>query len=423
MIPNTSASSQDIWHTKRYQQITLPDGRVMLGNDRSYLKDIVFGGDVSGQTMLDIGSSQGSFCIEGLRRGMSMATGLEVYPDDIRIAGELAKQFGVEPTYIQGDFETWETDETYDRVLCLNVLHHMYDPVHAIRRMMRMARRKIVLEVAVPRLGDVKPAWLSPLFLFLAKRIPLIHCGCRGSIAHAASRTFLFTPQVLQMIFNYHSQMYEPIRTYKSPMKKRLVVEARKRIIRHLTVICGPTCSGKTTLMRRLESDAELRRTLDLPEKVSAAVGRINAELPLGPQEHVMFHYDMLRPFGRSIRSHERDPACDLIRLADKVTFLTILTPAPRLRQQIFEHEVGKRVGFWKRIRKVSEGRQTARHRKLLKYYGNGDFLYQRYKEWFDFCAKFKEKTVDHVIVENEGEYRFHPGDKWEELCRDALYR
>ena len=104
MTTNMSGSSQGRLQTKRYQRITLPDGRVLPGHDRSYLNNMVFDEDVSGQTMLDIGSHLGFFCIEGLLRGMRAATGLEPYPDSIRLARELAQEFGVQPRYLQNDF-------------------------------------------------------------------------------------------------------------------------------------------------------------------------------------------------------------------------------------------------------------------------------------------------------------------------------
>jgi len=36
----------------------------------------------------------------------------------------------------------------YDVVLGLNVLHHMFDAVHSLRKMMALARRRVIVEVA-----------------------------------------------------------------------------------------------------------------------------------------------------------------------------------------------------------------------------------------------------------------------------------
>ena len=402
---------------KLYQRIELPDGRILPGNDRSYLNETIFDADVSGQTMLDIGSCLGHFCIEGLRRGMRAATGIEPYSDSISLARELGQSFDLTPQYIQGDFETWHTDERYDVVLCLNVLHHMYDPVHAMRRMMRMARRKVVLEVAVPTVGEMASSHFNRLLPLVGRNVPMLVCGRRGSNAHAATRTFLLSRQAIETIFNYHSHLYEPVKTYQSPMKKRMIVEARRRRISHLTVICGPSGCGKSTFMRRLNEDADLRRQLDLPEDVSAAVaaGRINSSLPGGEQEHVILHYDMLRPFDRSLRTYERDPACDLLQIADKISFLTIVTDSARLRDQLANHKVSRRKGLWAVIAKPNV-KLNKRHHKLLALYEEPSFLQDRYREWFEFCAKVAEKTDSHTFVENQGTYAFHGFDKWEEL-------
>jgi SAM-dependent methyltransferase len=422
MPDDKSAASPGPRRAARYQSMVLPDGESLPGNDRSYLLDTIFDGDVSGQTMLDIGSYSGYFCIEGLRRGMQSVTGLEASEERIESARELATKFSVRPEYIHDDFETWETDRTFDVILCLNVLHHMYDPVHAIRRMMQMARRKIVLEVAVPTLGEGKRSRISRLFLLLGRSEPYLLCGHRGGNAHAAARTFLFTPESLRLIFNYHRALFEPIRIQRSPLKQRIIVEAHRRRIRDLTVISGPSGSGKTTFMRRLAADAALRCELGLPESVSAVVpaGRINERLPAGPQKHVLFHYDMLRPHNRSLSSYPRDPATDLFHVAERISFLTLTTPISRLQDQLRNARIKKRKGLRRWLAGLFPPKLHERHRKLLDLYGDRNFLYDRYGEWLKFCGRFESKTVRHLLVENRETYDFHDAARWGEL-RDAL--
>ena len=48
-------------------------------------------------------------------------------------AREIARLSGLAPEYLCGDFEDWDWQgRGFDTVLCLNVLHHLYDPVGAL---------------------------------------------------------------------------------------------------------------------------------------------------------------------------------------------------------------------------------------------------------------------------------------------------
>ena len=56
-----------------YQQITLPDGRVIPGTDRSPTADLVFPADLTGKSVLDVGCNYGFFLQEAIRRGARRA--------------------------------------------------------------------------------------------------------------------------------------------------------------------------------------------------------------------------------------------------------------------------------------------------------------------------------------------------------------
>src|SRR5678809_1243614 len=100
------------------------------------MDSLLFGSDIKGLTLLDIGSSLGHFCLEALKHGAAAATGLETSPERIRHARQIAAAVDAKAEYIPADFEQWDAPaKSYDVVLCLNVLHHLYDPVAAIRKM------------------------------------------------------------------------------------------------------------------------------------------------------------------------------------------------------------------------------------------------------------------------------------------------
>jgi len=109
--------------------------------DRSYLNNAIFqweNGDIS---LLDIGNNLGCFCLEASKRGFEQAVGIDPDVDNIRKADRVAKIFKSNAKYIEGNFESYDWGERkLDVVLCLNVLHHRFDPVHAIRKMIHLAQ-------------------------------------------------------------------------------------------------------------------------------------------------------------------------------------------------------------------------------------------------------------------------------------------
>ncbi len=57
--------------------MNLPRGLSTPGHERTYLNDIIFSESLEGQSLLDVGSFLGYFCIEALRQGAEAATGVD----------------------------------------------------------------------------------------------------------------------------------------------------------------------------------------------------------------------------------------------------------------------------------------------------------------------------------------------------------
>ena len=154
-----------------YQQIQLGMGFATPGWDRTSIDDILFADQLDGESILDIGSAQGRFCIEALRRGAASATGLETSPERIRHVRYIAEILDVRtrPTYLREDIEHWTAPaKSFDRVLCLNVLHHLYDPISVLRKLMSITRKRLYLEVApvgkksIYKIANFFTAWAAP---------------------------------------------------------------------------------------------------------------------------------------------------------------------------------------------------------------------------------------------------------------------
>jgi hypothetical protein len=249
--------------------------------------------------------------------------------------------------------------------------------------------------------------FINPLRVF-GLGAPAIFLGIPRKRGDAAGRTYLFTPQALKILFNIHTSMFEPIEISRSPFKGRILVEANKRRIRHLIVVAGPTSVGKSSLIARLKTDASFWKSVN-PEGGAFKVVEASevADLPPGQLDTLVLHYDFLRPSRTGMRSHERDPVLHLLRVAERVTILTLVTPREALRQQLREGEIG-RAGRKARQRDID----------LLGYYGKPHFLADWYSGWMEFCRRFP--SASHRLILNEtGGFQEISIERWREFVVD----
>ncbi|MGQ0486446.1 MAG: methyltransferase domain-containing protein [Hyphomicrobiales bacterium] len=395
----------------RYQSFDL-GGNKTGGHDRSYLNPMIFSSDSTGLSYLDIGSYLGYFCIEALKRGARSATGIEPDAESVRQATALAGFAGVSPRYLHGDFEEWDFGkEQFDVVLCLNVLHHMFDAIGAINKMKRLARKKIVIEFASPSLRDLLYRSLNPLAV-LANAVPAVILGNPRKNTDIASRSFLFTAKAMKVLFDRHTCAFEPVTITRSPFKGRLVLEARRRDIGHVAFVAGPTSSGKSTLFGRLAAEAGLRRQYGLEEGEWRGVHGHEIDLPRGRTERVLVHYDLLRPYRRSIRAFNRDPRCDLLSVAEKTSVITAMVAPGLLTQQLLEASgAAAPSGLGKR------------HKDIYERYADREFLAAWYESWFAYLGRHQDKmAVNKVLVrDGSGSERIIPASDWR-AAYNALY-
>jgi SAM-dependent methyltransferase len=389
----------------KYQSFDLGDGQKSEGHDRSYLNDVIFSEDLMGKRVLDIGCFLGYFCVESARRGAT-ATGIEPDVECARQATEIAQLQGVEANFICDDFETMDFgDQRFDIVLCLNVLHHMYDAIGAIRKMMSLCDERIVIEFAAPGLRDLVTGRQPPWAVML-NTLPVVMLGSPKRGYDALSRTHLFTEKAMRVLFNAMTNAYEPLEISRSPFKGRLLLHARKRKISHLVMVVGPTSSGKSTLFGKLLEDAAMRARFGLADLEWHGVHGHDIDLPRGQVEGAVVHYDLLRPYRRSIRTFARDPRCDLMAVADKVTVITLMPKASALKKRIQDNELS---GFTLKSRK--------RQKHLLERYEDAGFLRSWYQQWFDFVDSFGDKVAGNHIYVSDGESEaVEPAEGWQEV-------
>lgn len=219
-----------------YQAVPLPHGLALPGGDASERIEQVLRVPLQGRSYLDVGSYYGSFAMGAIERGASRAVGLEPDPERASVAQRIAELHGGRWEIRQSRVEDVGTEERFDIVTFLNVLHHVVDPIEAIRRLAAICNETLIVEFCTPddpqnliRLYDdrARPSRLnrrraqlrSLTLRALTRRLPLMAVG-----DWPAHRTFYFSPKAFENIFRVHNRFFDSIKFEDSVSGLRRVV-------------------------------------------------------------------------------------------------------------------------------------------------------------------------------------------------------
>ncbi|HWN18408.1 MAG TPA: methyltransferase domain-containing protein [Gemmatimonadales bacterium] len=215
-----------------YQRITLPDGRVIPGTDRSPTADLVFPADLTGKTVLDVGCNYGFFLQEAIRRGAKRAVGIEANPDSFRVASTLATLWKGRIEIHQGLLEEVQLNEKFDLVIFLNVIHHVTDPVPVVKKLASLCRGTLIVEFRQPhdsqfvhecfhkekvptrvrrslirRIANrIRIATETRLMELATKRLPIIGVG---SVEY--DRSYFFSQRGFTNMFQIHNRLFKRV--------------------------------------------------------------------------------------------------------------------------------------------------------------------------------------------------------------------
>jgi 2-polyprenyl-3-methyl-5-hydroxy-6-metoxy-1,4-benzoquinol methylase len=224
-----------------YQRFPLPHGLEVPGVDRTKRADQVFSMDMTGKTVLDVGTAYGFFPYEAVRRGAGRAVGVEINPQSVAVARRIAALHGDRWEVREGRAEEVAADEAFDVVLFLNVLHHVLDPIEAVRRLLAVCRDTMVIEFCRPDDPEYLVHLIDPraerrrLAWWRARvRSYLLRPALRWFPAMAVGdwvyhRTFYFTPAAFDNLFRVHLGFFESIRFAPT-------VTGQRRVVAHCTV-------------------------------------------------------------------------------------------------------------------------------------------------------------------------------------------
>jgi 2-polyprenyl-3-methyl-5-hydroxy-6-metoxy-1,4-benzoquinol methylase len=395
-----------------YQDIELPYGLRTGGHDRSATANDIFAEDLTGKTVLDLGCSFGFFCFEALRRGAKRVVGYDVDPDSVRKARLLADCMGLDAEFELRDIEREPLNETFDYVLCLNLIHHLKNPLAALDNLIACTKDRLVLETAGFGRYDRRKVSIGWLKQRIIERLPIIFVSKNGTRGTRQVQKFFITPSALEHLLIYHRGMFARLRQMPSEHKGRHITIAEKRRIGHLLVVSGPTSAGKKSLMRNLVANKlpELAQRLGTPD-ASVWGTPLNAQktyLPSEPvREHMILHQDFMRPFHRSTVTHERDEANEVIDTAERVTFVTVWTPPTLLAKQITDAEINPAL---------ARGKKPRRHLAIRELYQHGDQILEHYERWFAFA---QSKSSDHIVAEPHNGTKLYTIDEWRNLVSE----
>ena len=206
-----------------YQAVPLPHGLSLPGRDRRDRIEQALRVPLQGRSFLDVGTYYGIFPYEAIQRGAVRVVGLEPDPDRHAVASRIAELHGNAYEIRRGRVEDLPPGETFDVVTFTNVLHHVTDPVAAVRRLVEACNETLVIEFCLPddpeyivHLYDRRPVpkrwswWIararSLTLRAVAGRLPLMAVG-----NYPHHRTFYFTPQAFENLFRVHLGFFESI--------------------------------------------------------------------------------------------------------------------------------------------------------------------------------------------------------------------
>jgi len=221
---NTPPTREDVLAIIReekfvYQRMPLPHGLFTDGEDRSKTAELIFDDDLKGASVLDIGCCYGYFGYEAKRRNAGRVLGIEVNPSRYRQA-ILIRDLNQTDIELRCDnFFTVCEEESFDYVILLNVIHHLKEPVYALRSIAKCVRKRFIMEF--PTFSDHK--FSRGIVRFMApflNRMPYIGV----SSLQQNDQTFIFTQRALQRILQDHDALYSSILFIPSPMAGRVIM-------------------------------------------------------------------------------------------------------------------------------------------------------------------------------------------------------
>ncbi len=350
------------------------------------IESFLFREENSGKSVIEVGSRDGEFCLQCKEFGFGKVTGVDADPERINLAVQKSEASNAGIIFNCAQFEETEFENnSFDFVVCRGVLRHMYEPFSALKMMMSIARQGILIEFEdMFRGGSI----FERTVLHLLRDQPIVKLGKSRKLSSYANPSFLFTPAFFQELFNRRTASFDVIEQSRSPVNGRHVIYAAKRSIENLLVVAGPSSSGKSTIINGLmERKIKLKNLPELTGKERALEAGKLHKLSIGNLTNAVFHYDITRTAGNSMRTVERDPTARILDICNKVNVITLLPSPERLQHQFVNNDGDKNP-------------HSARKKMLNELYFNDHVrLKSIYEQWFSLLRKYQDVIDKNMIL------------------------
>ena len=223
----------------------------------------------------------------------------------------------------------------FDIVLCLDVLHHLRDPIGTLRYLALDTRGHLVIEAASPGKHATKKHAprlpVAALALKVLNRYPVAYVG--PYTPSQLSQSYFFTASALRRILDSHMRLFQRIEGIPLQLKGRYLLRCTRLQIDRMVVVSGACSSGKSTLCNKIARN-EFREELGIDDMSTAPrisptklwEGATELKFPKAHNPFALYHYDISLIDQFNLPHFARDPAADLLRCADEVDFVI---PAP----------------------------------------------------------------------------------------------
>ena len=313
--------------------------------------------------------------------------------------------------FYQSDVETDLITDDFDYVLCLNLLHHLSDPIALLDKLIARTKEHLILETAGLGGHDRRKLRLSRFRRLALARLPIIYVGRAGTSPGSFGQRFFVQPAAMENLLRYQRNMFAAINSQTTEHKGRYITIAAKRRIDDLVVVAGPTASGKSRLIERMKAGQgpELCGQLGIEDPgLWPAINAISLVSPQTPHmERLLFHYDTMRPVMRSAHVHERDEALDILGCAKRVRVVTIWNPPETLLEQLEVADIRRKT-------KRGVYRGNKRKAKIHALYKVPRNIVEHYRTWFRFC---RGRGLEPLVVLPHDGMRCISVNEWERTC------
>ncbi|MFZ5675472.1 MAG: class I SAM-dependent methyltransferase [Pseudomonadota bacterium] len=383
-----------------YQSIALPYGLTTGGHDRSSTAQVIMPESLSGQSFIDVGCSLGYFCFEARRRGAGRVVGLDFDENNIRKGRILADILGESVEFQSGDIESAPLAERFDQVICLNVLHHLSNPILGLDRLIAATRRRLVLEMATFGSHDRRKlgmGWLQQKFL---SKSPALLVG-RGTSGEGIKQ-FYITQSAVENLMRYGRGCFASVEIRPSAFKERFLVIAHKHDIGNLAVVGFPTSSATNKTLEQIAAGAmpEVASYLGLAGKTPVLAAPNYHEPQPVQRKELIFQYDIMRPFSEGAGTLNHDPALDITENAGNIKAITVWIPRDKLSDGI------------KMDIQAETGRTRKRLTNVLDQYDEPSRLIKHYSNWFQFLAH--KKIEQRVLCVGDNRSTLMTVEEWQ---------